>query len=63
MQKKALGVLLAAAAAYGYYRYSKMSPDQKKDLLSKGKKLVKDNFGTGLEGLFGDKTPKSNPAM
>ena len=32
MQRKGLGLLLAAAAAYGYYRYSKMSPEQKNSL-------------------------------
>ena len=55
MQRKGLGLLLAAAAAYGYYRYSKMSPEQKKNLRDKGKKFVDDNLG-GLGKVFGKKT-------
>ena len=54
MQKKAIGLLLAAAAAYGYYRYSKMTPDQKKKMMQKGKDLLKDNFG-GIADFFGTK--------
>ena len=54
MQKKAIGVLLAAAAAYGYYRYSKMTPEQKKKMVAKGKDLLKDNFG-GIGDFFGKK--------
>ena len=54
MQKKAIGLLLAAAAAYGYYRYSKMTPDQKKKMVSKGKELLNDNFG-GIGDFFGKK--------
>ena len=46
MQKKGLGLLLAAAAAYGYYRYSKMTPEQKNAMMEKGKKMVNDNFGS-----------------
>jgi len=52
MQKKAIGLLLAAAAAYGYYRYSKMTPEQKKKMMQKGKGLLKDNFG-GIADFFG----------
>ena len=54
MQKKAIGLLLAAAAAYGYYRYSKMTPDQKKKMMQKRKDLLKDNFG-GIADFFGTK--------
>ena len=35
MQRKGLGLLLAAAAAYGYYKYSKMTTDQKNGLKQK----------------------------
>ena len=54
MQTKGLGLLLAAAAAYGYYRYSKMSPEQKNNLKEKGKKFMDDNLG-GLSKAFGKK--------
>ncbi len=59
MQKKGIGMLLAAAAAYGYYRYSKMSSVQKEDLLRKGKDFVNRNLG-GLGNVFGKKTPHAN---
>ena len=55
MQKKAIGVLLAAAAAYGYYRYSKMTPEQKKKMMQKGKDLLNDNFG-GIGDFFDKKS-------
>lgn len=44
-RKTSLGsLLLAGAAAYGLYKVSKMSPEQRKDLLDKGKRTVTDNF-------------------
>ena len=54
MQRKGIGLLLAAAAAYGYYRYSKMSPEQKNGLRQKGKDFMDKNLG-GLGKLFGKK--------
>lgn len=45
-------LLLLGAAAFGAYKYSKMSDQQKKDLLDKGKKLVNDNLGN-LGNVFG----------
>jgi hypothetical protein len=48
-------LLLLGAAAFGAYKYSKMTDQQKKDLVDKGKKLVNDNFG-GLGKMFGKKT-------
>jgi len=39
MNRRALG-LLAAAAAYGAYRYSKMTPEQKTSLKEKGKEYL-----------------------
>jgi len=59
MQRKVLGLLLAAAA-YGYYRYSKMTPEQKNDLRRKGKNFVDKNLGD-LGNVFG-KTPAMNKA-
>ena len=47
-------LLLAGAAAYGYYKYSKMSDEEKRQLLEKGKKFVNDNLGV-LKNMFGQK--------
>lgn len=53
MARPGLGsLLLLGAAAYGAYKYSKMSQQQKQDLMNKGKKLVNDNLG-GLKNTFG----------
>jgi len=58
-RKPGLGsLLLLGAAAFGAYKYSKMSDQQKKDLVNKGKKLVNDNLG-GLGNVFKKKTPAS----
>jgi hypothetical protein len=43
MQRKLLG-LLFAAAAYGLYKYSRMSPEQKEDLKRRGGDMLK-KFG------------------
>ena len=48
------GLLLLGAAAFGAYKYSKMTDQQKKDLLNKGKKFVDDNLG-GIKNMFGGK--------
>lgn len=51
--KTSLGsLLLAGAAAYGLYKVSKMSAQERNDLVNKGKKLVNDNLGN-LKGAFG----------
>ena len=55
MQRKGLGLLMAAAAAFGYYKYSKMTPQQKSDLRTKAKGFVDKNLG-GLGNIFGRKT-------
>lgn len=47
MEKKGLGLLIAAAAAYGIYRLYKMTPEEKTALKEKGKKFVEENFGSG----------------
>lgn len=48
MQKKnVLGLLIAAAAVYTYYRFSKMTQEEKESLKEKGKKFVNENFGLG----------------
>jgi len=55
MRSPGLGkLLLLGAAAFGAYKYSKMSSEQKNDLKNKGKKFVDDNLG-GLKEAFGGK--------
>ena len=46
--KSPMGMLLAGAAAFAYYKYSKMSPEQKKDLVSG----LKDKASKFLGGLM-----------
>ncbi|MEO6071436.1 MAG: hypothetical protein ABIN57_10695 [Chitinophagaceae bacterium] len=52
-------LLLAGLAAYAYYKYSKMSDDQKKnivgDLKEKGKKFYEENVPENIKNLFGSK--------
>jgi hypothetical protein len=59
MQRKSLSLLLAAAAAYGVYKFSKMSPEQKNNLKAKGKDFLDKQFG-GLGNLFGKKQTATN---
>ncbi|MFT3750762.1 MAG: hypothetical protein QM768_20790 [Agriterribacter sp.] len=54
MQKKGLGLLIAAVAAYSIYRISKMSPEEKTALKEKGKKFLRENFELG--NFFPSKT-------
>ena len=58
-RKSGVGILplaLAGLAAWGYYKYSKMSEDQKKNLVSdlkqKGQKLYDENIPQNIKGLF-----------
>ena len=46
MQRKLLS-LLFAAAAYGIYKYTRMTPEQKENLKRKGGDLLKDIAGAG----------------
>ena len=55
MQRKGMNLLLAGLAAYGYYRFSKMSPTEKTALKTKARKFVNDNVG-GLGNIFGRRT-------
>jgi hypothetical protein len=48
------GLILLGAAAFGAYKYSKMSEQQKADLKNKGKKFVDENLG-GLKNVFGQR--------
>ncbi len=57
MQRSKIGMLIAAAAAaYGAYRYSKMTPEQRTGLKTKGKDLL----NKGL-GRFHSKSKVSTP--
>ena len=53
MQKKLLGLILAAAA-YGVYRYTKMTPEQKADLKRRGGDFLDRNMGS-FGNVFGQK--------
>jgi len=53
-------LLLLGAAAFGAYKYSKMSDQQKKDLLDKGKKLVNDNLGSIKTRFGGQNAPQGS---
>ena len=52
MQRKLLG-LLFAAAAYGIYKYTKMTPEQKENLKKKGGDMLKDL--SGMRSTAGNK--------
>ncbi len=49
-------LLLAGAAAFAYYKYSKMSADEKRnlvgDLKNKGKKFYDENIPENVKSLF-----------
>ena len=59
MLRNRTGLLLAGLAAFGYYKYSKMTPEQKNSLITKGKDLLNKNF-SGLENILGKKMPQTN---
>jgi hypothetical protein len=51
MQGKSLSLILAAAAAYGLYKYSKLSTREKDNLKMKGKDFLNKNLN-GLSRLL-----------
>lgn len=53
-------LLLLGAAAFGAYKYSKMSDQQKKDLMDKGKRLVNDGVSS-IKNRFGGQNAPQNP--
>lgn len=59
MARSKIGLLLAAAAAYGVYKYSKMTPQQKSDMKARGKDFLNKNVGD-LGNLFGKKKTTVN---
>ena len=56
--QKSVSLLLAAAAAFGIYKYSKMSPEEKNNLKAKAKDFM--NRKAGLGNLFGKKQAAAN---
>lgn len=59
MANSKVGLLLAAAAAYGAYRYSKMTAEQKSNLKAKGKDFLNKNLGD-MNNLFGKTKTATN---
>ena len=59
MQRSKIGLLIAAAAAYGAYRYSKMTPAQKGTLKTRGKDFLNQTLGD-LSHLFGKAKATTN---
>jgi hypothetical protein len=57
MNKNKIGLLLAAAAAYGVYRYSRLTTEQKNNLVAKGKDLLTKSWGSLTETMSKAKTP------
>lgn len=60
MQKKLLGLILAAAA-YGIYRYTKMTPEQKAELKKRGGDFLEKNMGS-FGNVFGQKPAMTEPS-
>ena len=63
----ALPLLLAGLAAWGYYKYSKMSEDEKRNLVGgwkeKGKKFYDENIPQNVKDMFAKRTNgHTNPA-
>ena len=58
------GLLLAGLAAFAYYKYSKLSPEQKKNLFSdikeKGKKLMDEYLPSNVRNQFSSSEPAAN---
>ena len=56
LQRKTGGLILAGLAAYAYYKYNKMSPQEKEDLVGnlkeKGRKLVDQYLPENVKNMF-----------
>lgn len=60
MTRSKIGLLVGAAAvAYGAYRLSKMTPEERNNLKAKGKDLLDKNLG-GVGNLFNKKATAAN---
>lgn len=56
MARLGLGsLLLAGAAAFGYYKFSKMSAEEKQQLKQKGVKLYEDNVPQNVRDMIAGK--------
>ena len=55
MRRNGLGLLLAGLAAYGYYKYSRMNDQQKRDLKEKGKRFFDENIPDSMRNIFSKK--------
>ena len=56
MARLGLGsLLLAGAAAFGYYKFSKMSSEEKEQLKQKGVKLYEDNVPQNVRDMIAGK--------
>ncbi len=64
--RKTGSLLLAGFAAYAYYKYTKMSPEQKKDLTGtikqNGKDLYDKYVPTEVKNLFEKQTEVNEPS-
>jgi len=61
IMRKTIGLLLGAAAAYGIYKYSKLSASEKNELKARGKDFLDKQLGD-LGSMFGKKYSTSNGA-
>ena len=56
---KKTGLILAGLAAYAYYKYNKMSEEEKRNLVSglkeKGQKIYEQYVPTEVKNMFGKK--------
>lgn len=59
MLKGTLGLLVGAAAAYGAYKYSKMTTEEKNALKARGKDFLDKNLN-GFGDIFGKKPASAN---
>ena len=57
--KKTGGLLLAGLAAYAYYKYNKMTPEERKQAMAgikeKGQKIYDDYVPNEVKNMFGKK--------
>jgi hypothetical protein len=59
VMNRRFGLLLTAAAAYGAYRYNKLSADEKTQMKQRGKDFLNKNLGD-LTNMFSKKKTTTN---